>query len=258
MPTGYARRTGGASRCAIGVQNNQWMSFDSMGVRGFIGLALTCGCILLGGWRAEPAYGSAAWAAQEEYAGLIGTARAKYGLGGAQAVSDWLAMLEKTRSMPEMAQLQAVNEFWNTRLREASDLHVWGQADYWATPLESLGMGFGDCEDFVIGKYFSLVQLGIEPEKLRFVYVRAKSGASGAHSVAHMVLGYYASPQAEPLVLDNLMPHIVSASKRRDLTPVFSFNVNGIYVPGAKPASVDRIGRWQKLLERMREQGFRP
>lgn len=229
-----------------------------MGVRGFIGFALSCGCILLGGWRAESAYGSAAWAAQQEYAGLIGTARAKYGPDGAQAVSDWLAMLEKAGSLTETAQLQAVNDFWNTRLSEASDQLVWGQVDYWATPLESLGMGLGDCEDFVIGKYFSLVQLGVQPEKLRFIYVRAKSGAAGAQSVAHMVLGYYASPQAEPLILDSLVPRVVGARKRRDLTPVFSFNVHGIYVPGAKPASVDRIGRWQTLLKRMREQGFHP
>ncbi|WP_449391846.1 transglutaminase-like cysteine peptidase [Eoetvoesiella caeni] len=231
---------------------------EGMGVRGFIGLALSCGCILLGGWLATPAYGSAAWAAQEEYAGIIATARAKYGSGGAQAVADWLAMLEATRPKTETAKLQAVNKFWNSQLHEASDSRIWGQDDYWATPLESLGMGLGDCEDFVIGKYFSLVQLGVEPEKLRFIYVRAATGANGAHSVAHMVLGYYASPQAEPLVLDNLMPRIVSASKRGDLTPVFSFNVKGIYVPGAKPASVDRIGRWQALLGRMREQGFHP
>jgi hypothetical protein len=59
-------------------------------------------------------------------------------------------------------------------------------------------------------------------------------------------------------VLDSLEPRIVSASRRRDLTPVFSFNVRGIYVPGARPASVDRIGRWKSLLARMRSEGFQP
>lgn len=238
-------------------KTNQEVGFGAMSVRGVVGLALLFVCLLWGGWQGKPVYGSSTWAGRSDYARVIAAAKAKYGPGGVQAVSDWLGMLEEAHVLDETAQLQAVNKFWNLQLSETSDLLVWGQQDYWATPLESLGRGLGDCEDFVIGKYFSLVQLGVDPEKLRFVYVRASVGGNGGGSVAHMVLGYYAAPQAEPLVLDSLTPRIQRASQRNDLTPVFSFNIKGIYVPGAKPASVDRIGRWQALLERMRKQGFR-
>jgi hypothetical protein len=62
-------------------------------------------------------------------------------------------------------------------------------------------------------------------EKLRLIYVRARLGGAGStQSIAHMVLGYYETPAAEPLVLDSLLDNIMPASQRKDLTPVFSFN----------------------------------
>src|SRR5690606_26911116 len=98
---------------------------------------------------------------------------------------------------------------------------IWRQADYWATPLETLAKRAGDCEDFVIAKYFSLINIGVAPEKLRLIYVRARVGGMGSsQSIAHMVLGYYATPHADPLVLDNLVGTIAPASQRRDLSPV--------------------------------------
>lgn len=187
------------------------------------------------------------------------TMRAKYGDRGVQAMEAWFAMLANQRQQPEAQQLRAVNDFWNTMVLGSDDMRVWGQTDYWATPLESLGQRAGDCEDFVIGKYFSLVHLGVAPEKLRFIYVRARIGGMGSSdSIAHMVLGYYATPGAEPLVLDNMAGTILPASQRPDLTPVFTFNAQGVYVTGAATASIDRISRWGDLLRRMRQEGFQP
>ena len=34
-----------------------------------------------------------------------------------------------------------------------------------------MGTGGGDCEDYAIAKYFSLIKLGIPDEKLRITYV---------------------------------------------------------------------------------------
>ena len=73
-----------------------------------------------------------------------------------------------------------------------------------------------------------------------------------------MVLGYYPTPQAEPLLLDNLSGSIRPASQRPDLTPVFSFNSQGVYVGNAQKGSVDSISRWRGLLEKMRKEGFVP
>jgi predicted transglutaminase-like cysteine proteinase len=186
---------------------------------------------------------------------LIEQVQRLYGNKGLVAVQDWFSSLESAQGLAEAAQLSLVNRFWNSAVRQADDISVWKQTDFWATPLDSLGKGLGDCEDFVIGKYFSLISLGVSPEKLRFIYVRAQVGNT---AIAHMVLGYYESPGAEPLVLDSLINPIKPAGERRDLTPVFSFNVQGIYVPGAKAASVNQIGRWQMLMQRMQNQGFTP
>jgi predicted transglutaminase-like cysteine proteinase len=121
-----------------------------------------------------------------------------------------------------------------------------------------LGKGAGDCEDYVIGKYFSLIALGVPTSKLRFVYVRARiGGPESTEQIAHMVLGYYPTPNSIPLVLDSLVSSIMPASQRRDLVPVFSFNADGVYVDGKQAAPVDRIGRWRNLLQRMEREGVR-
>lgn len=196
-----------------------------------------------------------AWDAER----LEATMRRRYGERGVAALREWLALLLAQAGRPAPAQLAAVNGFWNRIVLASEDAVLWGQADYWATPLESLGRRAGDCEDFVIGKYFSLLHLGVPAEALRFVYVRARVGGVGSsQSIAHMVLGYYETPQAEPLVLDNLIGSITPASQRPDLAPVFSFNAQGIYVPGAQTTPAERISRWPDLLARMRAEGFLP
>jgi predicted transglutaminase-like cysteine proteinase len=83
----------------------------------------------------------------------------------------------------------------------------------------------GDCEDYVIAKYFLLKELGIPVERLRITYVKAIS-----INQAHMVLAYYPSPGADPLILDNLEDGVRPASERDDLVPVYSFNDEDIVV----------------------------
>lgn len=183
------------------------------------------------------------------------TAQQKYGAKGVQNLEKWLQSMAATQGLSEEEQLKEMNRFWNQVAIGKDDIDIWGVEDYWASPLETLGRAAADCEDYVIGKYFSLIHLGVAPEKLRLIYVRAQVGTG---SIAHMVLGYYATPQAEPLILDNLTGLIRPASQRPDLTPVFSFNSGGVYVSGTAPRSVDSISRWRDLLSKMRNEGFTP
>lgn len=161
----------------------------------------------------------------------------------------------------DAAQLRAVNDFFNRRLAYKEDIDNWGVEDYWASPLESLGKGAGDCEDYAIGKYFALVALGMPHERLRLVYVRASIAEAPGGVVAHMVLAYYPQADAEPLVLDNLQPEIRPAGRRPDLMPVFSFNAEGLWQGvGSIRANGDpmaRLSKWREALMRARQDGFR-
>lgn len=188
-------------------------------------------------------------------------AQQRFGAVAAEAVEAWRTALAGWRDQAEPEQLRRVNEYFNRRIRFADDAVVWSQADYWATPLETIGRGAGDCEDFVFAKYFTLRELGVPEARLRMTYVRARiGGPTSSVTQAHMVLSYYASPEAVPLVLDNLITEIRPATARPDLAPVFSFNMQGVFVGGAAQATspVDRVSRWRELLLRMRSEGYTP
>ena len=81
------------------------------------------------------------------------------GVANAKALQQMMAALIRHRTT--LTKLKAVNDFFNQRLAYMEDIDNWGVQDYWASPLESLGKGAGDCEDYAIGKYFTLTSLGV-------------------------------------------------------------------------------------------------
>lgn len=191
---------------------------------------------------------------------MLSLASQRYGNAGANAVTAWRDLLTQTASQPDAAKLRRVNDFFNRRTRFGEDSDIWGKQDYWATPLEVLGRAQGDCEDFAIAKYVTLKLLDIPAEKLRLTYVKARIGGPQSTVVqAHMVLSYYPAPDDEPLVLDNLISDIRPASRRADLTTIFGFNAEGLWVGGAAPRATSasqRLSKWQSVLARMREEGI--
>ena len=201
-----------------------------------------------------PAVPSQAWDAERMLAAAKRMSpRAAAGVQALQPV------LTQALDMEEPAQLQAVNEFFNRRILFRDDIEVWGQIDYWASPLETLDKGQGDCEDYAIAKYFSLLAIGMPIAKLRLVYVRAQIGGPNGTLQAHMVLAYYAAPGAEPLILDNLITELRPASRRPDLVPVFSFNSEGLWQGVGPTAAGDptaRLSRWREVLAKARAEGF--
>lgn len=168
-------------------------------------------------------------------------------------VRQWRKLLTGSTHLQTTAKLERVNLFVN-QLRFRSDIQQWGKLDYWATPLEFLQAGAGDCEDFAITKYFSLLQLGIPAQNLRLVYVH-----SHPLNQAHMVLAYYPSPTSDPILLDNLQETLSKASQRSDLLPIYSFDVEKLWLArrfggsGQMVGLSNRIGNWQSLLLRLKQ-----
>lgn len=152
--------------------------------------------------------------------------------------------------------LKTINTFFNRQILYRDDRETWGVVDYWASPLETLGKGQGDCEDYAIGKYFSLIAAGIPSVKMRMVYVRAQVGGG---IQAHMVLAFYPEPNAEPMILDNLVTEIRPASRRPDLVPVFSFNAEGLWqgVSGSSAGDPSaRLSRWRDVFAKAKAEGW--
>jgi predicted transglutaminase-like cysteine proteinase len=171
----------------------------------------------------------------------------------AQALLQEIAELA---NQDDETRIRAINTFFNRQILYRDDRETWGVIDYWASPLEMLGKGQGDCEDYAIGKYFSLIAAGIPSVKMRLVYVRAQLGGT---IQAHMVLAYYPEPTAEPLILDNLISEIRPASRRPDLAPVFSFNAEGLWqgVQGSSAGDPSaRLSRWRDLLAKAKAEGW--
>ncbi|GEB72783.1 transglutaminase-like cysteine peptidase [Pseudoalteromonas carrageenovora] len=181
----------------------------------------------------------------------------KYGPARVAVARSWQSMLVQTQNKPEQQQILIVNDFFARNLRYQTDILLWKQNDYWATPLETLGRGLGDCEDYAIAKYISLRALGVSDDKLRLIYVKAKLAGSNK-TQAHMVLGYFATPNAQPLILDSLITKVLPAAKRVDLSPVFSFNSQGLWANNSTKSVASptaRLSRWRKILEQTTNEG---
>ncbi|MFQ3251115.1 MAG: putative transglutaminase-like cysteine proteinase [Glaciecola sp.] len=168
-------------------------------------------------------------------------------------VRDWQSLLEQQKDKPVDDQLYEINRFFND-IDFVDDKAHWGKNDYWATPIEFLASNAGDCEDFTIAKYFSLIALGVSEKKLRLMYVTATRPRQ-----AHMVLAYYETPKSVPLVLDNINRRILPATQRRDLIPIYSFNGDGLWHAksqgqGRRLQSKNNNSLWQDLTKRMKHE----
>lgn len=162
----------------------------------------------------------------------------------------WQNLHSMAQNAPVDRQLRLVNSFFN-RVRFMTDMEHWGEEDYWATPVELLTTNGGDCEDFSIAKYLTLKSMGVPDEQLRIVYVKALE-----LNQAHMVLAWYPEPDADPLILDNLINDIRPASQRPDLEPVYSFNGDGLWLNRSggnnqRIGEAKKLSHWQDLNSRL-------
>jgi len=176
----------------------------------------------------------------------------KYGKKAERRVLLWDKMLEKTKGKKTIKKLKSVNDFFN-KIKYLSDIKVWKEDDYWASPFEFMGVGAGDCEDFAIAKYFALRALGVPDEKLKITYVTLKQKNK---SIAHMVLNYYHKPSSTPIILDSANKKLQLATKRKDLKPIYSFNASGLWQAKNKTKSLqtkgeNKLKKWQSMMSRI-------
>lgn len=178
------------------------------------------------------------------------TAETQYGADAKARLLYWQSLVRDNQTALEHKKLLLVNDFFN-QARFIDDQELWAKKDYWATPVEFLGRDAGDCEDYSIAKYFTLMELGVPTEKLRITYTKSLT-----YNQAHMVLAYYETPSSMPLILDNINKRIKPASERPDLKPIYSFNADNLWLNRSrnvqlKAGKPGRLKLWRDLEARM-------
>ncbi len=138
-------------------------------------------------------------------------------------VVDYHKTLNSLKPFPKKEQIQRVN-FYLNQMPFKPDVATYKQSDHWGTPKEFLVCGYGDCEDYAIIKYFTLLKLGFDKNRLFITTSREKYTGQ-----MHMVLSYFESDNKPPLILDNLSYKILELSKRVDLEPKIFINEEGSY-----------------------------
>ncbi len=138
-------------------------------------------------------------------------------------IVDYQKTLLTLKTVDQETQLNKVNFYLNRLLPQYDDV-INNKLDNWATPKEFLTVGYGDCEDYVIIKYYSLIKLGFDEKKLFITIVKEKFKGGN-----HMVLTYFKTKNEPPLVLDNLSFKILDLKTREDLEAQFFINTTGVY-----------------------------
>ena len=185
---------------------------------------------------------------------------ALFGFGCAKAppdselarIQNWQQFVKANRSATTREKLVSVNNYFN-QFDYVEDQDLYGSDDYWATMRETLGRSSGDCEDFAIAKYFTLRDLNLSEENMRITYVIPVQTRK-----PHMVLTYQFTPSDEPLVLDTMVKILLPVSRRNDLVPVYSLNMNGYWIArkgekwqGERVGDAAKLSLWWGLLQRM-------
>jgi predicted transglutaminase-like cysteine proteinase len=152
-----------------------------------------------------------------------------------QAERRFLSIVELARKHEGRARLGWLNRAVNMSVKPASDWVQYGDADYWASPLQTLGSGNGDCEDYAIVKYVALRAVGVEDANLRLVIVQ-----DDKRRTQHAVVAVRYEQQW--LILDNLTMAIITAEDARNYRPLFTLNSSrAVAVAAVDPARATKI-----------------
>nr|WP_321268429.1 transglutaminase-like cysteine peptidase [uncultured Sulfurimonas sp.] len=176
----------------------------------------------------------------------------KSGKKATDRIYEYKKQIASIKNDSEFKQLTKINIFLNQKLKYKSDKKINNISDYWSTPKEFLAVGFGDCEDYAIIKYFTLLKLGFEEDKLFITLAYDKYSKRD-----HMVLSYFVEQNKPPLILDSLSYEVLDLNKRADLEVNAFINTNGVYrlSKTKKLRKTKQISsKFQELLKRVQKE----
>ncbi|HYM30173.1 MAG TPA: transglutaminase-like cysteine peptidase [Candidatus Cybelea sp.] len=131
---------------------------------------------------------------------------------------EWHELADSLKGQPEAQQLDAINRYMN-RHPYVLDWTNWGVEDYWESPGEFFQFD-GDCEDYAIAKYMSLLLLGYDDSRIRLVVLNDLN-----LKIPHAVLVVNSGDKA--WVLDNQVAQVVDAASIHHYQPIYAVNLSG-------------------------------
>lgn len=145
----------------------------------------------------------------------------------------WKKLKADAAKLDKMGKIKAVNKFfnqWPYRL----DAGNYGQADYWASPVEFLKKS-GDCEDYAIAKFYALKELGFSGDSLRIVALKDR-----IRNIGHAILAVYLD--GEVYVLDNQTNMVLPHMRYKHYVPQYSVNekFRWMHIPKGKKTAYKR------------------
>lgn len=138
-----------------------------------------------------------------------------------------LAHLASDNADPE-AKLGAVNRWVNDRIAYTEDRELFGRADHWAGPRQTLALGKGDCEDYALLKMHLLAAAGI-PRKDMYLTIARDLVRRADHAVLVVRTG------SGFRMLDNATDRVLDAGTAFDYRPVLSFSEDKSWLHGYAP-----------------------
>ena len=118
------------------------------------------------------------------------------------------------------ARIGLINRAVNLAITATSDEALWGEADHWSSPFETLQTGRGDCEDYAIVKYVALLEAGAAHDDVKIVILRNLLPKEDHAVVAARVDGHW-------LLLDNRRFALVLDAELVGSIPKFALDETG-------------------------------
>ena len=137
-------------------------------------------------------------------------------------LAQWRNKIKSLVSGSKNAKLVQINSWVNQHIRYTDDRITFGKSDFWASPAQSL-KGRGDCEDYVIAKYTSLLALGFSDTDMRVVIVN-----DTRKSLGHAVLSVHTTSGNYILDNQNAMPMLDSQISY--YAPIYSINASARWI----------------------------
>jgi predicted transglutaminase-like cysteine proteinase len=139
---------------------------------------------------------------------------------GSASTRRLVQIVDSAAGLDGKTRLGVINRAINAALRPSRDSAEAG--DVWSSPLETLGRGAGDCEDYAIAKLVALRLAGVDVDDLRLTLVHDQR-RNEDHAVAAAWL------DDRWLILDNRRLMMIEDRDMPDVRPAVSIDPAGVW-----------------------------